>query len=701
MSNFPNTLIERIANTENTPELARYWQSRYHNFFDRKAFSLNEKTIQILLSEKVVENPITPLGKIFLGKHLDKNQAVDEISLQSTIETAVRFLDSCLESINFSQQTRKIVNQYRKIALGIEDFEDFLETKKTTNQIAEIDFLGNFISNYSYRTSETLAEEKGSCDNWEKICKHLRPKTFEYWFNPETEDIKNGLELSDEFDQETILKSPYEIIPRRNSHILLFPIDLEWQIWNDRDEMAPKTEISQKIFEKPIPSIDLNYISNLVNSSSYNEEMTTKSDNQDSIWQNNNNNPDISLGNIQNSNLKKEYPENSENKDLQQTENFADLQKSKEEETNPEVLGKALEKIQTKGKITIKPKFDNSLDPDNFITVDVDKTKQKSAKSPEDKIEKNIENKSSLTNLKNISENPSSEFVESQNRIQPPTKNPEKDLEQSILNPISSLVNSKLLQKAPENKQNYDFKNIPKDEFIEKDLLKVSEEKSDLPKKELRDNPKPELEKNQKNQEDLSKLIQKQEKEFSEKLRTLEKDNNLKFNEEIENIRKTNQEKITKEIEKALKSQKEESIKQQQDFQAQKKELEETYRKQLQEQERSFEERLLEAQKLADLKNQEIEKNTFKTQQDKNLENKNFEQDFESRLAKERAIMQKQMDQLLAEKLRVEKQNLEKEMSQEMQKKLTQKATQIQPTQDFINQTRQQVSTLKWLKKMQ
>jgi hypothetical protein len=237
-------IIQKIANLEITTELASYWKKRYEKIFDSDYFLLSQKTKQLLLDTKsVVDKPVTPFGDIVICRHLDKNLTLDEPLLQSSIEAIVRFLDACLDFINFSQEAKTVVDQYRKIGVGISDFEEYLESKKDSSEIHEIDYLGNLISSNCYRASEALAEEKGSCENWTSINKHLRAKPFEYWLNQETGEIKSGLELSETLNQELIKNSKYEIIPRRNSHILIFPVDLEWQIWNDRDETAPETKI--------------------------------------------------------------------------------------------------------------------------------------------------------------------------------------------------------------------------------------------------------------------------------------------------------------------------------------------------------------------------------------------------------------------------------------------------------------------------
>ncbi|MEM1311921.1 MAG: hypothetical protein AAGF07_00455 [Patescibacteria group bacterium] len=238
-------IIKLAAATENTPELQSYWEKRYQDLLDRNLFKVSDKTIALLASENQVDKPATPFGDIILVNHLDKNLALDELTLQSTLESSVRLLDSLVDKIEFTAPAKFIVAQYRKIGLGLYDFAEYLNSRKASSDLDEIDYIGSLISNGSYRASESLAEEKGICLNWAKINKHLRPKSFEYWYQTDSTEVKTGLEISQDFDQDTIQESKFEIIPRRNSNILLFPNELEWQIWSDRDNTSPKTEISR------------------------------------------------------------------------------------------------------------------------------------------------------------------------------------------------------------------------------------------------------------------------------------------------------------------------------------------------------------------------------------------------------------------------------------------------------------------------
>lgn len=251
-------LAQKVSKSEATVELAAYWQKRYELILLNNLFVLSDKTSQQIISNQPIDRPSTPFGDLVLLSHLDANDRLDDIRLQATIETAVRFLDATLDALNFNEESRFIVNQYRKIGLGIFDITEFLETKRKDSELDIIDHLGNLISNSSYRASETLAEEKKACNNWSQISKHLRPKSFELWFRENSDTKINGLSLSEKYDTESILETDYEIIPRRNSNLLLLPSELEWQLWSDRDESSPKTVVTPFVETPPIINFEAN-----------------------------------------------------------------------------------------------------------------------------------------------------------------------------------------------------------------------------------------------------------------------------------------------------------------------------------------------------------------------------------------------------------------------------------------------------------
>ena len=239
LSNF----IQAAAKTENTPQLQSFWQKKYQDLFQKNYFTLNSKTLE-LLEENLISRPATPFGDLVLTNHLEAGE-IDESMVQENIETAIRFLDALLDVAKFDQKAREIVNQYRKIGLGVSGFGDYYkQLNREKSDLEEIEYIGNLISNNAYRSSESLSEEKGVCKNWDSVKKILRSKGFEYWYNTETGDIKSSVEMSHEFDQAKAESSDFEIVPRRNSHLLLFPATPEWQVWSDRDVKIEKN--SQK-----------------------------------------------------------------------------------------------------------------------------------------------------------------------------------------------------------------------------------------------------------------------------------------------------------------------------------------------------------------------------------------------------------------------------------------------------------------------
>ena len=239
-------LIQFASKTEITKELQAYWYNKYVDLFKSNMYSISPNTLVLTLQADESARPATPCGSVILSNHLHKSREgnyteVDENTLQVTIEVVVRLLDSLLESINFNGDARKIVSEYRKIGVSVEDFNFYLKTRNNTlSELDEIDYIGSLISNGAYRASESIAEEKGVCQSWEAINKNIKPKTFEYWYNIDSGEIKSGLEIVDEFDEGSIKTSKFEIVPRRNSHILLYPADSQWYVWSDREKITSK-----------------------------------------------------------------------------------------------------------------------------------------------------------------------------------------------------------------------------------------------------------------------------------------------------------------------------------------------------------------------------------------------------------------------------------------------------------------------------
>ena len=239
-------LAKILTEKESTTELGQYWAKRYEKFLKDKLFVVSDKTLDLIRGSELLSTPDTPFGHLNLVKFISKNKAVDEIYLQNAIETAVRFLDSALDIINFNDEAKQVIFQYRKIGIGVMNFDQYLNLRGSTSEVDEIDYLGNIISSSAYRASEALSEEKGVCENWDSIKTMVRPKAFEYWYNSNTGEIKNGLDISEEYSQETVNESFFEILPRRNSNMLIYPAELEWKVWADRIEENSQTLDSQE-----------------------------------------------------------------------------------------------------------------------------------------------------------------------------------------------------------------------------------------------------------------------------------------------------------------------------------------------------------------------------------------------------------------------------------------------------------------------
>lgn len=336
-----NSLVSKLAAKENTKELETYWQQRYQELINTQGFILSQKTTDLLNSENLIDRPVTPFGELVLQKHLDNQGNLDEIKLQNSTETAVRLLDSCLDLLPLTDEAKFMVTQYRKIGLGIYDFSEFEKRVSSTGETNEIDKVGSLISSAAYRSSESLAFEKGLPTQWEQISFHLRPKTFEYWTGPDNQ-LYTGLELSEEYTPENIVNSGFNLKPRRNSHILLFPNDLEWQLWSDRDETSPITEMlpfTKKPIEIP-ENLDPNSIEEILenqNPQVYSEDLPdqeAEADEDLGAYQAEfNDSTDTDLSSFNNPELAKPETEKIEVKNLEGLESLTETELFPENET--------------------------------------------------------------------------------------------------------------------------------------------------------------------------------------------------------------------------------------------------------------------------------------------------------------------------------------------------------------------------------
>jgi len=479
-------LIKQASQTENTPELQAFWVKKYQNLLDGGYFLLNSKTLE-LLAESETTRPATPFGDLILGNHLE-DQEINETLLQENIEIAVRFLDALLEVIPFNKNSRQIVNQYRKIGLGIAGFTNYYNNlDREKSETEEIDYVGNLVSNNVYRSSESLSEEKGLCENWDNIKKILRDKPFEYWYETESGDIKSSTEMCQNFDQKSAEKSNFEIVPRRNSHLLLFPAVKEWQVWSDREMKLetsngkPKNLNSET--EKPFEKVENKLISNTLPDlgNAQNLQSQTQSQVQNQVQNSENTLTNSKNGNSQAGKLEASF-ENEKLANSENTNPFGENQNISN--SNPSLNSETgnLE-VQHSQKMENKPnnldKFTNSTEatiisfPKNLKTLE--SLKQKNLESDSTSKAKNEtegQNKNqnlqtqNLEKLTNV-ENPYAESVENENSNQDSLNDDLINLETENLDSSNTFGENRQLQRKNLEKLESDLEKLENSQKIE------------------------------------------------------------------------------------------------------------------------------------------------------------------------------------------------------------------------------------------
>jgi Ribonucleotide reductase, barrel domain len=249
-------VVRRIAKEEKTPELSNYWQSRYENIlFKNNTLILLPKTLE-WMNSNTVDRPVTPIAELDVKQFLSESK-LDTQRLSDAVFMSIRFLDSVLEYIPFTAEARSRVDQYRKIGLGIYNIDEVVTELGGDDTLETIDYLGDVFSNYCYRASESLAEEKGMCENWGEVAYLDRIKSFDRWLGVEG-NIISGLERTSYIKQNNIVASTLKMVQRRNSHILALPPNDTWKKWSDRDKVSDpiKQFIEQKqVIEKESETI--------------------------------------------------------------------------------------------------------------------------------------------------------------------------------------------------------------------------------------------------------------------------------------------------------------------------------------------------------------------------------------------------------------------------------------------------------------
>lgn len=243
-----NDIFGVVARTEQTPELSDFWLSRYNHYLSPTYFSLKEKTQEILTNQSTV-GPFTPTAEINIAGCLTPDKKIDTAVLQNVIYIAVRFLDACLDVIQFTDEGRATISGHRKIGLGISNVDAYLAEKDNHKKQEFIDALGEQFSKLVYRASEGLAEEKGAYNAYESEKKILKPRVFERWINRDTGAVTDGYFLVQTKREEELKKEHWEIIPRRNSNLLALPNSKSWLLWTDRESQIREdieAELPQK-----------------------------------------------------------------------------------------------------------------------------------------------------------------------------------------------------------------------------------------------------------------------------------------------------------------------------------------------------------------------------------------------------------------------------------------------------------------------
>ena len=225
--------------------------SRYLEIFEKGYFKLDSDCLNKLTSDFVHDSPITPYGTISTLKHV-KRIHLDYKELSKTAGIAVEFLDACLDIANMSTLAQSKVLQYRKIGIGVSDF-DLLCTSQKQLQDETISIIqermaskvGLAISQGAYNRSEELAFDKGVFENWSEFEFVLKNKEFTSWKYTNKKrkvEILNGREAKELIESGEVILSELKQVKRRNSHILIFPASNIWAKYSDRVDETNKSK---------------------------------------------------------------------------------------------------------------------------------------------------------------------------------------------------------------------------------------------------------------------------------------------------------------------------------------------------------------------------------------------------------------------------------------------------------------------------
>jgi Ribonucleotide reductase, barrel domain len=228
------SLIQKISSLELKEEDKIKWQSAYLEIFEKGYFIINRDNLEKLITTNILDSPMTTYGEVQLIKHI-KRVHLDNRQLSKTCEIAVRFLDGCLDIINFSSEAKEKINHFRKIGLGVADFDAYC-INTNQEQSKAIYSIGEVISNSAYRASEEIGDEKGFIPHLEESKSYNKGKIFAKFIHKTTNEVINGFELKKKVLDNKASWDDYSIMPRRNSHILLLPNQEMWYPYTDRVE---------------------------------------------------------------------------------------------------------------------------------------------------------------------------------------------------------------------------------------------------------------------------------------------------------------------------------------------------------------------------------------------------------------------------------------------------------------------------------
>lgn len=126
---------------------------------------------EITLNTSQEEIAVCNLGSVNLTHHI-KDNAMDEVKLEKTINTAIRMLDNVIDINFYAVEAAETSNmRHRPIGLGIMGFHDALYMLNTPYASQEaVDFADTsmeMVSYYAIKASSDLAEERGKYQSYE------------------------------------------------------------------------------------------------------------------------------------------------------------------------------------------------------------------------------------------------------------------------------------------------------------------------------------------------------------------------------------------------------------------------------------------------------------------------------------------------------------------------------------------------------